>query len=44
VEATVDRVSDARHPLSKLAKDLASAAVFVSLLGTAAVWALVIWG
>jgi diacylglycerol kinase (ATP) len=38
VEAAIDRISAARHPLSKLAKDLGSAAVFV-----AAVFALVVW-
>ncbi len=31
VETVVDRISLDRHPLSKLAKDIASAAVFVSI-------------
>ena len=38
VEAAIDRISDARHPLSKLAKDLGSAAVFI-----AALFALIVW-
>jgi diacylglycerol kinase (ATP) len=38
VEATVDRISEERHPLSKIAKDLGSAAVLVSALFAAAVW------
>lgn len=32
VEATIDRISSERHPLSKVAKDTASAAVSLSLL------------
>jgi diacylglycerol kinase (ATP) len=39
IEAIVDRVSTERHTLSGRAKDLGSAAVFMSLL-----LALVIWG
>ncbi len=39
VEAAIDRISAERHPLSKLAKDLGSAAVFVAALFAAAVWA-----
>ena len=42
VEAVVDRVSLERHPLSKRAKDLGSAAVFLALLGVIAVWACVL--
>ena len=38
VEAAIDRISEVRHPLSKLAKDLGSAAVFV-----AAFFALIVW-
>lgn len=38
IEAIVDRVSSERHPLSKRAKDIGSAAVFVSLLQVAVVW------
>jgi diacylglycerol kinase (ATP) len=42
IEAVVDRVGLERHRLSGLAKDLGSAAVFVSFLTLAAVWALVL--
>ena len=43
VEATVDRISDARHPLSGQAKDLGSAAVFLSLVLATLVWGTVAW-
>ncbi len=42
VEAVVDRVSTEDHPLAKRAKDMGSAAVFISLLNVAVVWALVL--
>ena len=42
VEAAIDRISADRHPLSKLAKDLGSAAVFVSALFAAGVWAAIV--
>lgn len=42
VEAVVDRVGPERHPLSKAAKDLGSAAVFLSLCTTGVVWLLVL--
>ena len=42
VEATVDRVSLEDHQLAKRAKDLGSAAVMMSLVTVAAVWALVL--
>jgi diacylglycerol kinase (ATP) len=44
VEAAVDRISLDRHLLSKRAKDIGSAAVFVALLNVAAVWGLVLLG
>lgn len=44
VEATVDRVSLENHRLAKRAKDIGSAAVFLSLLNLAVVWALVLAG
>lgn len=44
IEATVDRVSLDRHLLSKRAKDMGSAAVFLSLVNVAVVWALVLLG
>ena len=43
VEATVDRISLDHHELAKQAKDIASAAVFVSLVGCAVVWGLVLY-
>lgn len=42
IEAAVDRISLDRHSLSKRAKDIGSAAVFLSLANVAAVWALVL--
>lgn len=44
VEAAIDRISFERHSLSKRAKDIGSAAVFVSLLLLGMVWALILWG
>jgi len=44
IETVVDRVSPELHPLSKRAKDIGSAAVFMSLVNVAAVWALVLFG
>lgn len=43
VEATVDRVGTDHHKLSGRAKDLGSAAVFVSLVLTALTWGLIAW-
>ena len=43
VEATVDRISDERHRLSGEAKDLGSAAVFLTLVLAALVWGTVAW-
>ena len=42
IEAIVDRVSLEYHDLSKRAKDLGSAAVMLSLVNVAIVWALVL--
>ena len=42
IEAAVDRVSFENHRLAKRAKDIASAAVMLSLATAAVVWALVI--
>lgn len=44
IEATVDRVSLDRHHLSKRAKDVGSAAVFLALANVAIVWACVLVG
>jgi diacylglycerol kinase (ATP) len=43
VEAVVDRVGTDHHSLSGRAKDLGSAAVFVSLALTVLVWGLIAW-
>lgn len=43
VEATVDRFGPEQHQLSKRAKDLGSAAVFISLVIAAVVWLLLIF-
>ncbi len=43
IEAAIDRVSFELHELSKRAKDLASAAVFLSLLLCGGVWATAVW-
>jgi len=42
VEVAIDRISFERHSLSKRAKDIGSAAVFVALVLLAVVWALLI--
>ncbi len=44
IEAVVDRVSLEHHELAKRAKDIGSAAVFISLVNVVAVWALVLFG
>ena len=41
IEATVDRVSTERHPLSGRAKDLGSAAVLLAVVLMTASWALI---
>jgi diacylglycerol kinase (ATP) len=43
VEATVDRIGDEHHRLAGGAKDMGSAAVFVSLVVVAITWAVVAW-
>src|SRR5687768_2302648 len=43
IEAAIDRVSFELHDLSKRAKDLASAAVFLSLLLCGGIWAAALW-
>lgn len=42
IEAVVDRIGEEHHVISGRAKDLASAAVFMSLLMFAAIWGLVL--
>ncbi|MEW5768902.1 MAG: diacylglycerol kinase [Pseudomonadota bacterium] len=43
IEATVDRISLENHRLAKRAKDIGSAAVFISLMNVLLVWGLVLW-
>lgn len=43
IEAVVDRVSLERHDLAKRAKDIGSAAVLLSLINAAAIWALLLF-
>ena len=43
IEAVVDRISLERHPLSKRAKDIGSAAVMLSILIAGASWAVVLF-
>jgi diacylglycerol kinase (ATP) len=43
IEAVVDRVSLERHPLSKAAKDLGSAAVALAIAMAASTWAVVLY-
>ncbi len=38
IEAVVDRISMERHPLAKQAKDMGSAAVFLSLINVCGMW------
>jgi diacylglycerol kinase (ATP) len=44
IEAAVDRISLENHLLAKRAKDIGSAAVFLSLINVATVWALILLG
>lgn len=43
IEAVVDRVGSELHPLSGRAKDLGSAAVFLSLMNVICVWVVLIF-
>jgi diacylglycerol kinase (ATP) len=43
IEAAIDRISTHYHPVSKVAKDLGSAAVTLSLLLAAITWGVIIW-
>lgn len=43
VEAVVDRIGYEHHELSGKAKDLGSAAVFVSVMGALFTWAVILW-
>jgi diacylglycerol kinase (ATP) len=41
LEAAVDHASMAQHPLAKRAKDIASAAVFMSIVNAIVIWGLI---
>ena len=43
IEAVVDRIGSEHHALSGRAKDIGSAAVFISLLLAGLVWGLIAW-
>ena len=43
IEAVVDRISDEHHPLAGIAKDMGSAAVFLSLCNAGIVWAIIVF-
>ncbi|HSH08764.1 MAG TPA: diacylglycerol kinase [Oceanipulchritudo sp.] len=43
MEWAVDYISHDRHPYAKTAKDMGSAAVFVSLINAGLMWGLLIW-
>lgn len=43
IESAVDRISFDTHDLSKRAKDIGSAAVFLALLLCAGIWSAAIW-
>lgn len=43
MEWTVDYVSQQTHPFAKRAKDMGSAAVFLSIVSMVVVWVLVLW-
>lgn len=43
VEAVVDKASPEKHELAKRAKDMGSAAVLLSLVNAAAIWACLLW-
>lgn len=43
LEAVVDKASPEKHELAKRAKDMGSAAVFLSIINAAVIWACVLW-
>jgi diacylglycerol kinase (ATP) len=43
VESAIDRIGLERHPLSRRAKDMGSAAVLLSLLLAAGIWLAAVW-
>ncbi|MEQ1789355.1 MAG: diacylglycerol kinase [Rickettsiales bacterium] len=43
VEIAINRISLETHPLSKKAKDVASGAVFLSIINAIAIWLVILW-
>lgn len=43
VEAAIDRISAEQHTLSGMAKDMASAAVLLSIINATIIWLAVLW-
>lgn len=43
IETAINRISTEIHPLSKKAKDIASAAVLLSLINAIVIWLVVLW-
>jgi diacylglycerol kinase (ATP) len=43
VETIIDRISEEHHELSKLAKDISSTAVFISIIALIVIWGLLIY-
>ena len=43
VECTIDRIGTDHHPLSGRAKDISSAAVFLSLVMAVTTWGILLW-
>lgn len=43
IETAINRISLEIHPLSKKAKDVASAAVFLSIVNAIVMWSVVLW-
>jgi len=43
IEAVVDRIGDEHHELAGRAKDMGSAAVFISLANVVFIWAVIAW-
>jgi diacylglycerol kinase (ATP) len=43
IEVAINRISTELHPLSGLAKDMGSAAVFIALMNAAFIWLLVLF-
>jgi len=43
IEAIVDKTTPERHPLTKRAKDMGSAAVFLAIVNAIVVWVTILW-